>query len=585
MAARCWPFRSDARAWAGIAALSTALACSEPAGGDAAEPAKSDRLPCDVAEVKETPRAACHGAGQRGGAPLSLVRASDAHAMHKGESVGARVLARVADDAMPMPPPPGARLSARAIATLRAWIDRGAAADPNGCTVRDPGERSGAGAAGRAGAPSVMLGPGSDWPMFGGDLENTRSSAGEMRIAKGSVATLARAWEFASGSTSSVPAVVDGVVYLPTWDAKLHALDAASGALRFSADLPHLVDSSPAVSARQIFLSDGHGHVLAVDRTSGAVQWSRRVDPHPETHLWSSPIYVEEADLIAVGVASYEEVVVKPELSFRGSVVALDGKDGRERWRLATTDATKGDGPGIAIWATVAVDRGRSALYVGSGNNYGQPASELSDALLAIDYASGELLWAEQLLPGDVFSLMQPVGPDYDIGATANLFTAGGADLVGVGSKSGAYVALERESGALRWMAQVSPGGLFGGVIAAAAFAESTVFVASNDPQAGDAVLAALDAERGGTIWEARLPAQTFSHVVHANGVLFAGDLSGRIAAFDAREGTLLWSDMLPDVVGSAVVSRGMLFVSYGYPISVGESAVGEGGVVAYYVP
>ena len=122
-------------------------------------------------------------------------------------------------------------------------------------------------------------------------------------------------------------------------------------------------------------------------------------------------------------------------------------------------------------------------------------------------------------------------------------------------------------------------------MIAASAFADGTLFVASNDGQGGDAVVAALDAEHGTTIWQERLPAQSFSHLAHANGVLFVGDLSGRIAALDARTGSLLWSDMLPDVIGSAVVARGVLYVSYGYPISVGESAIGKGGVVAYSVP
>ena len=43
----------------------------------------------------------------------------------------------------------------------------------------------------------------------------------------------------------------------------------------------------------------------------------------------------------------------------------------------------------------------------------------------------------------DVFSILDAAGPDYDIGAAANLFRADGRDLVGVGIKSGLYAALE----------------------------------------------------------------------------------------------------------------------------------------------
>jgi polyvinyl alcohol dehydrogenase (cytochrome) len=334
-----------------------------------------------------------------------------------------------------------------------------------------------------------------------------------------------------------------------------------------------------------VFVADGHGSVHALARNNGALEWSQQVDLHPEAHLWSSPIHLPDVDAVVVGVASFEEVVVKPELTFRGSLVALAAADGRERWRLETTDADAGDGPGIAIWSTVAVDRVRGALYIGTGNNYAPPASGLSDALLAVDYEQGGLLWRRQLLPGDVFSLLHPEGPDYDIGATANVFSAGGRDLVGIGSKSGADVALERDSGEVAWTAQITGGGFFGGIISPAAYADGTLFVLSNDPETGTAAAVALAAGDGREIWRHELKGQSFSGVAHANGVVFAGDLARKITALDAATGTVLWSDELPDIAGGVTVAAGMLLVSFGYPISVGEAAVGAGGLLAYRLP
>ena len=162
-----------ARAWPLFASACVAFACGDPATEVVRSPQEQDLLPCAVAQVIEAHCAACHGAVQQRGAPLALVRASDAHAMHKGETVGARMLARVTDDAQPMPPPPYPRLPAAAIASLRAWIDRGAPADQNGCPVREPESVADGGAAGHAGTGIATLGPGSDWPMFGGDLENS----------------------------------------------------------------------------------------------------------------------------------------------------------------------------------------------------------------------------------------------------------------------------------------------------------------------------------------------------------------------------------------------------------------------------
>src|SRR6185295_725528 len=163
--------------------------------------------------------------------------------------------------------------------------------------------------------------------------------------------------------------------------------------------------------ATQVFAADGHGAVHALDRKTGKVQWSQRVDAHEQAHLWSSPIYVEDEGSVIVGVASSEEVVPDGPATFRGSVVALDADDGDERWRFYTTAGDEREGVGVAVWATVSVDLERKALYVGTGNNYRAPGSDLSDSLLAIDLVQGTRLWSKQFLPDDIFSLAGAEGP------------------------------------------------------------------------------------------------------------------------------------------------------------------------------
>jgi hypothetical protein len=70
---------------------------------------------------------------------MSLASASDfrAAAPTGAGSIGQRVLARIADDSRPMPPPPNARLPASERATLERWIQSGAPA--GACTMPDPG--------------------------------------------------------------------------------------------------------------------------------------------------------------------------------------------------------------------------------------------------------------------------------------------------------------------------------------------------------------------------------------------------------------------------------------------------------------
>jgi hypothetical protein len=83
--------------------------------------------------------ATCHGSTPAFGAPMSLTRAADFNAIAANgtESVGQRALARIGDDARPMPPPPNARLSATDASTLERWIKAGAPA--GSCSSPDPG--------------------------------------------------------------------------------------------------------------------------------------------------------------------------------------------------------------------------------------------------------------------------------------------------------------------------------------------------------------------------------------------------------------------------------------------------------------
>jgi polyvinyl alcohol dehydrogenase (cytochrome) len=571
------------------AALSVALASScTSTGADI-----KDLAPCEVAKILEQRCVECHGSRRQSGAPIALLHASDFRAQRKGQSVGALVLDRIGSATRPMPPKPRARLSTQQIKTLRAWVGDGANAAQGGCAVQehhgDAGVREDSGVFPRtqsaASAPTQEALSRGEWPTFGADLTSSRANLKETLISPSNVGSLTRKWQFNGPSISGTPVILDGVLYVPGWDAKVYALSAADGSKVWTTDMPALIDSSLAVTAARVFVSDGHGAVHALDRNSGARQWSQPVDTHPQTHLWSSPIYIEDADLVVIGVASSEEVVVAGKVTFRGSVVALDAASGKERWRFYTTAADAAEGAGVAVWATVSVDTQRKVLYVGTGNNYGPPGSALSDSLLAIDYVQGNLLWHSQFLADDVFALSGGSGPDYDIGSTANLFTAGGKDLVGVGVKSGVYAAFERDSGTLAWMTQVSPGGIFGGLISAPAYASGMIFAASNDGDADQTIAAGIDAVSGKIAWQRALPMQTFSGVAYANQVVYVGTMSGAINALDATTGEPLWRDVMPDVAGSAAIAEGKVFVSFGYQLTLASGDPGSGGVVAYGLP
>jgi cytochrome c551/c552 len=84
-------------------------------------------LPCDVKAIIERQCVACHAREPKFGAPMPLVSAMDFRVAAPGAaSVGQRVLARIADDQRPMPPPPNERVSSADRLVLERWIESGA---------------------------------------------------------------------------------------------------------------------------------------------------------------------------------------------------------------------------------------------------------------------------------------------------------------------------------------------------------------------------------------------------------------------------------------------------------------------------
>jgi polyvinyl alcohol dehydrogenase (cytochrome) len=511
----------------------------------------------------------------------------------------AAVMERIRDPLRPMPPPPNAALSQADIALLDAFIAGGAQGVSGGCLVEDPSTLPpGNGSTGEAGTGSTTQNPpvvaepppttedgtqsGPRWTQFGYDLASGRSNPDETTLSAQNVSGLRRLWEVSVQGSTSTPAVADGVVYLPAWDGRVHALRLEDGAQVWVESLPDLIDSSPALGGDRVFVSDDNGAVHALDRMSGDVVWSEQVDAHPETHLWSSPIYVAEAELVIVGVASGDEAMPPGSQTFRGSVVGLDAQSGSERWRFDTTSGGQ-SGPGIAVWATAAVDTERKLAYIGTGNNYAAPSGPYADSMLAIDYENGQLAWFTQFTADDVFVVSMPAGPDFDIGSTANLFSAGGSDLVGIGVKSGIYYALDRDAGTIAWMTQITAGSPLGGVISPSAYHDGVIFVASNVSLMGNTTLAALRATDGGILWMHDIPTTSYGGVAHANGVVYLGVTGGTIHALDASSGNELWSDVLPNAIaGGPSIVDGTLLVPWGYQWTLREGNPVPGGLVAY---
>jgi polyvinyl alcohol dehydrogenase (cytochrome) len=444
------------------------------------------------------------------------------------------------------------------------------------CSGDDP--EAGSGGAG-AGADAAAGTGADDWPRVGFDLANTRAAPDES-IGVGDAADLTPAWQLGGvKGVTGTPVVADGTVYVGDWTSHVRALDAATGEERWAHDLEsRYVGGSVAVDDDHVYVGAFDARIVALDSATGEPVWEADLDPNPKAVVFGSPVVAD--GLIVTGVGSFEVFVPSDPPSFRGTVVALDAATGAEAWRFHVTDEAAGEGAGVSVWSSPAIDRERGMLYIGTGQAYSLPAPARSDSLVALDLATGEEVWHRQFTAGDAWSVALPSGLDADVGAMPNLFEVDGTDAVGVGDKAGTYRALDRDSGEVLWEAPLTPGGLQGGVMASAAVAGGTVYVASND-RSQEADLVALDADTGDEVWRVGVEAHVTGPVTWANGVLFLAD-EPPFAAYDAADGARLWAhEVAFPAAGGISVVDGTVYAGWGWWLA-SEPDGADGGLIAF---
>src|SRR5688500_3569595 len=83
---------------------------------------------------------------------------------------------------------------------------------------------------------TIQLAHAQQWPMFGRDNAHTSFvPAAEAGIHRANIGDLRLAWETKFDAPFSAAATVtDGVIYVGAWNGMFHALDATTGAIRWS---------------------------------------------------------------------------------------------------------------------------------------------------------------------------------------------------------------------------------------------------------------------------------------------------------------------------------------------------------------
>ena len=323
-----------------------------------------------------------------------------------------------------------------------------------------------------------------DWLTFGHDYTNQRFSA-LTQVDRTNVAKLVPAWIYQFGTVASTqmqPLVADGVMYFPTPQDDIVAVNAATGEEiwryrhKFTTARPAPGSRGIAIGYGMVFEGTDDKRVIAVDQATGKLVWDHEVqgfDPasvpglvqpgaksgpvnfsfrYPaevydgmvlvSTTLNSGPIS-NIPDFVKGTLAAGKDVgeeYLQQNLGVRGFTAALDAKTGNEVWRfyMSPDSGWEGNYGTVAANGTKLVDRDvatekqMAAIYK---NGWAAIGSAVAWAP-AIDPTLG-LLYLPTGNPGIPFDLARPGD---------NLY-------------SNSIVALETKTGKLRWYMQTVPHG------------------------------------------------------------------------------------------------------------------------------
>jgi polyvinyl alcohol dehydrogenase (cytochrome) len=482
------------------------------------------------------------------------------------------------------------------------------------------------------------------WNGWSTSVTNSRfEDAAAAGLSATDVGKLKLKWAFNLGDVTtarSQPAIAGGRVFIATTTGAVYALDADTGCTRWGyqankAGVRTGVAIGEANGVPAVFFGDTTATIYALNAQSGELIWKIRPVDHFATMATATPRYYK--GVVYQPFSSFEEIMgPDPKYqccTFRGSVAALDAGTGKKIWqsftvletpkptRKSPTGAQQFGPSGAGVWSTPTIDEQLGLLYVATGDNYSDPPTATSDAILAMQLKTGELMWSKQLTENDAFNTAcgspQPgncpeaKGPDYDFGQPPILVNLSGAKrALVIGQKSGMVHAVDPdEKGKILWQTRAGEGSALGGSQWGSASDGQKVYVAIADAGIGVTVdpklpqgyrlvldpkkgggLHALDLKTGKIAWSAKgvpcaegktgcSPAQSAA-VTAIPGVVFSGSVDGHLRAYSAAGGEVLWDvdtahdfDTVNgksahggslDVAGPAVVNA-MVFVNSGY--------------------
>lgn len=250
----------------------------------------------------------------------------------------------------------------------------------------------------------------------------------------------------------------------------------------------------PVASADTIYTIDSRQVIVATDAASGNRRWSQKLESDNR----------RDGTGIGSGIGLEGNMLVIA--SAFGFVAALDATNGSELWRTSTEAPMTG---------SPTIKDGR--VFVSSNNN----------EVLAMDLATGELLWSDQAIAESARVLGSPS-------------PAAVEDIVVAPYSSGEIIAYLSSNGRRLWSEALASAGQFtpissiNDIGARPVLGGGLVFAAS---QSG--VLAAIDGRTGNRVWQQ--PIGTTQAPALTGEYLFVVGVDAELAALKAGTGQVVW--------------------------------------------
>jgi lanthanide-dependent methanol dehydrogenase len=315
--------------------------------------------------------------------------------------------------------------------------------------------RDSSGVAKATGAPALVAGTrigaprttaAGEWQMPAGDYASSRFSD-LAQITPANAANLKASWTFSTGvlrGHEGQPLVVDNTMYLVTpYPNVSYAIDLATAGQplkwKFRPENAQaaagqaccdVVNRGAAYADGKIFYNLLDGHTVAVDAANGTQLWrTRMADLNRGETMTMAPIVVKGKVLVGSSGG---------EMGVRGWLAAIDAKTGKEVWRGYNTGSdrdmkvgsrfkafypqdngkdlglTSWPGEtwkqgGAAVWGWLSYDPELNLVYYGTSNpgpwnpSVRKGDNKWSCAIMARDADTGELVWAFQVTPHDMW--------------------------------------------------------------------------------------------------------------------------------------------------------------------------------------